>query len=429
MATAVKNEGVVFTPAKIAEYMASFIDNSKPQMILEPSCGTGSLIQYIDTKHDLLGVDINGEFIAKCKSKYPKFKFMCKDFVDFHTKNRYDYIISNPPYVKIQNIKEQNLQKMREEYPDIIYGNTNLYAYFVRKCFDLLNEDGRMIFIIPNSFLYNKSLEKLKEFLFDYHRVELLIDFKEEQMFSDYTTYTCIIVITKQYNKKYKYGNNINSKLQNIVYTRSSTVLNSSNTTCDMLLRPKIGLMTLCDHVYIIKEYLALDGLIKFKKDGVQYSIESNACRDILKVSKNKVHKIIYPYIVRDNKSFIDELFLSKYPKCAKYLRDMKPYLLNRDNGNTTSYPKWYAFGRTQSIIPHNRKRVFLPTTIKNIKDSVFQHNVELYYSGMWIQSDRLRNNQIIALLKRYEDTILKKSSNKAGGWYGITNSSFADIC
>jgi hypothetical protein len=169
--------------------------------------------------------------------------------------------------------------------------------------------------------------------------------------------------------------------------------------------------------------------MIQFEKNGKRYRIESHGCKNILKVSKNKVYKIIYPYIIQDNKARIDEMFLTKFPQCASYLKDMKPYLLNRDNGNTSSYPTWYAFGRTQSIVPYYGKRVFLPTTIKNIRDSVFQHKVELYYSGLWMQSRTLKNDEIITTLKKNESTILKRSSNKAGGWYGITNSSFANIC
>jgi adenine-specific DNA-methyltransferase len=418
----IKSRGIVFTPIKISKFMTSFIDNSNSKKILEPSCGSGDLLKYIDKKHDVFGIDINKKFINECKKKFTHFKFECKDFIRFNTKERFDYIIGNPPYVKIQNIDNKSINIMRNEYPDIIYGNTNLYAYFLIKCYDLLKDNGELIFIMPNTFLYNKSLNNLKKFLFDEKRIKLLIDFKDKQIFDNFMTYTCIIIITKTINKKYLYGNDINHKLKNTVY---KTSLKNINTP---IINYRIGLMTLCDDVYIIKNFIENGNMIEFSKNGINYKIEKDACKDILKVSKREVYKIIYPYKIINNKAKINVNFLKEFPECGMYLKSKMNVLKQRDNGNISSYPIWYAYGRTQSLIPNKNKRLFLSTIVKDIKTSLFEKNIELYYSGLCISSIKLNNKELISILKSNEDEILKSSNNKAGGWYGMTLNSFINI-
>jgi adenine-specific DNA-methyltransferase len=370
-------------------------------------------------------VDINKGFIRTCKNNFKNFKFQCTNFINFKTTKRFDYVIGNPPYVKIQNIDKTSIDIMRKEYPEFIYGNTNLYAYFLVKCFDMLNDDGKLIFIMPNTFLYNKSLTNLKKFIFDHRRMEVLIDFKEKQIFNNFMTYTCIIVLTKTVNKVYRYALDIDTKLKTIAYKHQTQ--QEQQRPSDIHYR--IGLMTLCDNVYIIKEFKEVNHHIEFMKEGITYRIEKGSCRNILKVSKRQMYKIIYPYILDENdKVKIDLIFLKKYPKCAKYLQGKMDLLKARDGGDISSYPIWYAYGRTQSLLPYNGKRVFLPTTIKDIRSSVFKANAELYYSGMWIESSKLKNQKLIDILKSNERGILQLSSNKAGGWYGITINSFSEI-
>ena len=179
----IKKRGVVFTPFPIVKFMTSYINNSKVQKILEPSCGLGYIINNINKKHDITGIDINKEYISHCTTNLKHVKCILKNFIDYKTNDRYDYIIGNPPYIKIQNIDNIDLIKMRKEYPEFINGNTNIYIYFIIKCFNLLNENGKLIFIVPNTWIYSKSFKYFKDFIFKNKYLELLIDFKYKQIF------------------------------------------------------------------------------------------------------------------------------------------------------------------------------------------------------------------------------------------------------
>lgn len=426
MNNTIKILGNIFTPKDISLYMSNFINNDYTYDIFDPCVGTGNLIENINNKHNIECIDINNEFIKECKIKFKNknnIKFKNINFLEFKTNKKFDYIITNPPYIKIQNINEKDLNIMKKDYPDFIYGNTNLYIYFILKCFNLLNTNGELICIIPNSFLYNKSLIKFKNFLFDNKKIKLLIDFKDKQQFENCSTYTCIMIITKYGNKFYSYSNNINDQLKIIHY---NNIIN--NNSLKHNIKFKIGLMTLCDKVFIIKNYEIKNNLIEFKNNNIQYSIELDSCKDILKVSKNKIFKIIYPYTTENNKIKIDLNFLEKYPKCANYLNVHKENLLKRDSGKTSKYPTWFAYGRTQALLLINKERVFLPSIVKNINDFIFKKNIELYYSGLSIVSDQYNNDQLIEIMKNNEKLILQNSSNKSSGWFGLTTNSFNNI-
>lgn len=425
MSDPVKDRGVVFTPPQIAKWMVSLIPNKTPLHILEPSCGNGAILDFIPAKHFVTGIDINKSHIAACKKKFSHnhWAFIQNDFIKVLPSQKYDVVIGNPPYVRIQNMQPSMVTKMQKEYPDFIYGNTNLYAYFLVKCLDMLKDNGKLIFLIPNSLFYNKSLQRIKQYILEKRWLEYLIDFHEHQIFEGVSTYTCILVLTKNAKRTfYTLENGVTHAKQKVYYKTPKKIMSNRSFV------PRIGIMTLCDDVFIIKDFTFINNnnTIQFIKHGKSYQIEADACMDILKVSKNAIYKIIYPYLNINKRVEIDLEFLQKYPQCARYLQEYKHVLHQRDNGNTSRYPAWYAYGRTQSLTPHDGKRLFLPTVVKNIKDSFFVRDVPLFYSGLWIEPQtHISISTMKQWLISHEKHILENSNHREGGWFALTHSSF----
>lgn len=415
----IKNNGVVFTPSNIVKYMTSYIDNNNIKKILEPSCGVGNFLENIDKKHNITCIDINKKYILEIRKKYKNVKTIIQNFIDYKTDDKYDYIIGNPPYIKIQNINKKDLYKIRNEFPDFINGNTNLYIYFIIKCLKLLNDNGKLIFIIPNTWIYSKSFLYFKNYILDNKLLELLIDFKDKQIFNNVSTYTSIIILTNKQNDFYYYSNDIDKKLIKKNYNNNN---NNKNYSLLNTMTPRIGIMTLKDDVFIIKKFKILNNKIYFIKNDKEYIIEKDACKNILKVSKNKVYLIIYPY---DNNCKIIEDLKNIYPLTYNYLFDFKNELDKRDNGNN-NYKKWYCYGRTQSLKISNKKRLFISTIVKNIKDFLITKKVDLYYSGLCIEP---KNNYDIEDIKikllKKEKQILQSSNNKSNNWYSLSVNSF----
>lgn len=416
----VKNNGVVFTPEYISDYMCSFIQSKNDLTILEPSCGEGIFIKSLlktKLKYKLHANDINSIFLDYCKSNYTNCTFTNDNFIKYDKSYKYDCIIMNPPYTRIQNLQKDEINSMKKEYP-ILTGNFDIYLYFLVKCFDMLYNDGQLICIIPNSFLYNKSCSKVKAFLEPF--IEYIIDFKDTKIFKGFSVYTCIIVINKDKSNltyRYKTVQNIDNLLYNNYQLK--TIDNTIQSSILGEYKLKNGIATLADDIFIIKEIdKEDDNYLYFTKNKMNYKIEKGIMEKILKVSKNMEYYIIYPY-TSDGKIKAN---LNEYPYCLKYLETFKEKLRNRDRGNK-QYEAWYAYGRKQAILKNTGVKMYISPLVQDISTSLITSTVPLFYSGLQFQTNDIES--LKKLLIKNEAKILEHSNMKSGGWYSINGDSF----
>ena len=119
----------------------------------------------------------------------------------------FDVIIGNPPYISLEKLSEEakayaKMHRMdKEEQKEIpIYSTLesrgDIYSLFVERGLYLLKKDGLLAYILPNKWMkvgYGKPLRQL----FLESNLTEVIDFGDNQIFTDATTYTCIIRMTK----------------------------------------------------------------------------------------------------------------------------------------------------------------------------------------------------------------------------------------
>jgi len=136
------NLGQYFTTNnKLKEKVFEFILNN-PSNILEPSIGQGDLITFIKEKlpsarFDMYEIDTK----IKLLDKIDKDKVIYGDFMKKKITKNYKTIVGNPPYVRTKK--------------------GNLYIYFTEKCYNLLDNNGELIFIVPSDFFKLTSASKL----------------------------------------------------------------------------------------------------------------------------------------------------------------------------------------------------------------------------------------------------------------------------
>ena len=129
------------THSDLKEKVFEFILN-KPTTILEPSIGRGDLIAFIaakipDMSFDMYEIDATIDLL----DGIPKEKVIYDDFMTQRIIKKYNTIIGNPPYVRTKK--------------------GNLYIDFTKKCYNLLKDNGELIFIIPSDFLKLTSASTL----------------------------------------------------------------------------------------------------------------------------------------------------------------------------------------------------------------------------------------------------------------------------
>ena len=180
-----------------------------------------------------------------------------------------------------------------------------------------------------------------------------------------------------------------------------------------------VGLATLQDKIFILN----------YNKI-INYGIEADIIKPIIKASKYNVDDIvteyiIFPYIKVDNKyvEMKEEYLLTNFPKTYQYLLNNKTALLNRDKGKTVKYA-WYAFGRTQGLnTTFGEKIIFSPMNKK--AKFVYCDNVDVtLYSGYFIKPKKdITFEQILEIINSDELTnyIENTGGNFGGGYKSYT--------
>ena len=111
----------------------------------------------------------------------------------------FDVIVGNPPYIRIQMLKEWaplEVEYYKRRYRAAGKGNYDIYVVFVEKGLSLLNERGRLGFILPNKFLATDYGQPLRETIAERQALSALVDFGHEQVFDQATTYTCLLFLS-----------------------------------------------------------------------------------------------------------------------------------------------------------------------------------------------------------------------------------------
>lgn len=114
----------------------------------------------------------------------------------------FDVIVGNPPYVLMQpsNTDGKNLNYFKQNYEVASY-KIDLFHLFIEKGIRLLNDGGYLGFITPNTYLTNKYIVKLRQFILDNCEIKQIVLF-DEAIFPDASVDTSILIIknTKQKN-------------------------------------------------------------------------------------------------------------------------------------------------------------------------------------------------------------------------------------
>lgn len=178
-----KKYGQFFTDFHIAEYMSSLFHFVKKKECSILDCGAGNgiltvslLNKLIDNGYTLINLtlfEIDNEIITILKKNILnivnrhknisiKFTIINQNFILYQHKNKYDFIISNPPYFKL---RKDSKEAQNMDY--VVYGQPNIYMLFMAKSAELLNDNGEMVFITPRSFTSGKYFSKLRTYLLD----------------------------------------------------------------------------------------------------------------------------------------------------------------------------------------------------------------------------------------------------------------------
>ena len=306
---------------------------NNPKKILEPSIGQGDLIDYIKLKNESIHFDMYeiDKTIQILESINPD-QITYGDFLIIKINTTYDTIIGNPPYVKTKT--------------------GNLYIDFITKCYNLLNNNGELILIVPSDFIKLTSSGSIINIMMDNGTFTHIICPNNESLFKN----ASIDVII------FRYCKNISLPKKVLVNDIEKFLINTN------------GILTFSDsnqkNMSKISEYFDIYvGMVTGRESVFKNNTYGNM--DLLN-SKNTVDKYI---------------LLNKFPTTDDalntYMLSFKDDLINRKI-KKFSEKNWFEWGalRNYNTIKNNLKKpcIYINNLTRN-EEVCFSGNVQ-YFGG-----------------------------------------------
>lgn len=416
-----KFNGAFFTPDYIIDFIINEIKPSQNDTNLDPSCGCGAFLVGLTDyyrhnfnkpirkiiEENIFGSDILEYNIHRTKLiltiyalqngeqlKDTDFNLYHQDSLRADWKISFDNIVGNPPYVKFQDLTDDNRNYLAKHWKTVEGGTFNLFFAFFELGYKLLEANGKLGYITPNNYFTSLAGEALRKY-FQHHKcITRIIDFNHKKVF-DAQTYTAITFLNKQQNKAIIYDRinkqqtpetflentngspnyleNLNVKkwrLLKLDEQQNIKTIETIGIPLGKLFDICVGIATLKDEVFFIDGTKRKNNYyIKATNHGT-FEIEKEIVKPVYKISDFKTQeeldhntrKIICPYFIKNGiaTEIPENVFKRKYPKCYAYFLSEKDILLARDKGKV-NYQPFFVWGRTQGLT-RKGKKILNPT-------------------------------------------------------------------
>ena len=380
----------------------------------------------------------------------------------------FDAIVGNPPYIKIQNLQENNpvaVEHLKQKYFSAQKGNYDIYIVFVERALNMLKQNGVMGYILPHKFFNSGYGYNLRELLINEKAVNRIIHFDDYQIFKNASTYTCLLFLTKSINNQIEVSKINKNDFQpsflnkskftqidlkdwkhrewNIISSSSKDIIRKwqqfeklSDITTNIFQGPKAG----ADNVFIFENIsITRNKAVCYSKAlENNFEIELGVVKKYVKGKNIRKYHIdftpneyaLYPY--DDNGKLIDITEIKKkFPLAYDYLSNStnKKILLDREKGRFKKI--WWSYSRPQNMQIVFNEKILTPFNafensfaLDQSLDFVFSAGVSGAYGIILKDRENFSYLYLLALLnsKITEFMIRNISTSLRGGFYSYEN-------
>ena len=461
-----KQQGAVYTPDFIIDFILeqTISTNNLPTRknpILDPACGSGGFlvraasklaefmnISFSDATQYVCGIDINPDAIANAKllmdiaclekddllsqSRFVVLDSLLTDipeqFKNLQINGGVTALVTNPPYVKLQNLEDKYSNSLLNKYRDIASGAFTLTSLFLYNAPKYLTSDGLAGIITLNNVFTSLSAKNLREVWTSHGYIKRIIDFRHFLVF-DASAYTCLIFLDKNNKKSFDYNavsqmpsletlrelhpskivcSTLNSgkwRLGNEEALRLIKAMETKGSQLSSIAEIKVGFATLRDKAFIGQyndsrpEFIGGDGILRI--------VEVDAIQRFLKVSELSENQnlsehfrpIIYPYEKIDKSRPLIGIkeFSTRFPIAFKHLESWKEYLATKTFADSND---WHQWGRRQSLVASGPK--LLTKTFDYRPNFRLDTSDSLFCNGYSVKPKNIIESYQIQFLKRF---------------------------
>ncbi|WP_426138644.1 BREX-1 system adenine-specific DNA-methyltransferase PglX [Psychrobacter sp. TWR1-1-1] len=138
---------------------------------------------------------------------------------------KYDVAAANPPYTDSADFGSELKKFINDNYKKPYKFSANLYAAFVKRCYELTNDNGMIAMIHPHTFMFIKSFEDVRKFIVNNTHIDVMVDYGLDRvnMFGpgillDATFYVLSKSDSEDYGLYFNLTNNLQEKFKKTVF-------------------------------------------------------------------------------------------------------------------------------------------------------------------------------------------------------------------
>jgi adenine-specific DNA-methyltransferase len=325
--------GQYFTISNDLQHTVFNLVKNKDYLTLEPSFGAGHLlINFLEynTNYPMVCCEID-KTIKPIVTFNSNQQIIYGDFLKLDLDQKFKTIIGNPPYVKNKT--------------------GNLFIKFIEKCYNYLDDNGELIFIVPSEFLKLTSACKIIENMKNNGSFTNFFFPNNEGLFEN----ACVDIVIFRYEKN--------------LFT-NKTLVNNEEKFCNI----NSGIITFSDN----------------EVNGIKLEDLFNVYVGIVS-GKDEIYKVPFGNIeVLDDKDRVEKyIFTNEFPtnniQIDNHLLSNKSKLLERriKKFNETNWFEWGAPRNITSIKKFWDKKCIYIRTMTRKKDIAFLGKVQYFGGGL----------------------------------------------
>ncbi|MFC1731450.1 BREX-1 system adenine-specific DNA-methyltransferase PglX [candidate division KSB1 bacterium] len=97
--------------------------------------------------------------------------------------DKYDVACTNPPYTDSYDFGGELKSFIDFNYKKPVGFHTNLYASFIKRCSEFINENGKITLIHPLTFMYIQSFKDVRKFILEKLHISIFVDYGLSNLF------------------------------------------------------------------------------------------------------------------------------------------------------------------------------------------------------------------------------------------------------
>ncbi len=323
----------------------------------------------------------------------------------------FDVVVTNPPYVKLQNLALDYRAALLRAYTGYAQGSFSLALLFVLRCHALLAAQGCAALITQNNLFTSLAGRAVRAYLQRTRSLRRIVDFGHQQVFANASAYTCLLFLGRAPSAEFTYASLASAPVNAATLNDLATVqlrvddldarkwrlaaphhlanlqrIERTGLPLGDFVAIRVGFATLKDAVFVVPDAPGDDTFPVMAGDAV-HTIERAITRPAVRVpdvtaGRDVVpRRVIFPYEQRAGRYVLvpEEVMAARYPGAYRYLLAHRDALLDRDK-RRKQYAAWYAWGRTQGMDAHGPK--LLTKTFSRGPNFVVDATDQLYCNG-----------------------------------------------